>query len=99
MASVKCTPTTLAICLRMMVRARPKANPRNTGLAMNEVTLPSLNNPASKKKSPVISTSPMASVERSSESPLANVAVAAASTAADDDVAETIAKRLVPSRP
>ncbi|MNP09561.1 hypothetical protein D3C76_1016730 [compost metagenome] len=66
---------------------------------MNEVTLPSLNNPASKKNAPVTSTRPKARVERSPGSPLARVAVAAASTAAEDEVAETIAKRLVPNRP
>ncbi|MNP19893.1 hypothetical protein D3C76_1124460 [compost metagenome] len=99
LASVRCTPTTLATCLRMMVSARPKAKPRSTGLAMNEVTLPSLNSPASRKNAPVTSTRPMARVERSSGSPLARVAVAAASTAAEDEVAETMAKRLLPKSP
>lgn len=83
----------------MMVSARPKAKPRNTGLAMNEVTLPKRKIPASTNNPPVTSTNPTARVERSCGSPLARVAVAAASTAAEDEVAETMAKRLVPSRP
>jgi len=82
-----------------MVAASPKAKPRNTGLAINAVTLPKRKIPASKNSPPVTSTSPTASVARNCGSPLAMVAVAAASTAAEDDVAETMAKRLVPNSP
>ncbi len=97
--SVRCTPTTLANCLRMIVSARPKAKPRNTGLAINEVSPPSLSIPANRKNAPVTSTRPIARLSLSAGSSPASVAVAAASTAAEDDVAETIAKRLVPNRP
>ncbi|MNG04165.1 hypothetical protein D3C84_872780 [compost metagenome] len=96
---LKWTSTMLATCLRMMVTASPTAKPRSTGLAMNEVTLPSLNNPANRKKPPVISTRPIARLMRKAGSPLASVAVAAARTAADDEVADTMANRLVPNSP
>ncbi|MNE87946.1 hypothetical protein D3C80_1851940 [compost metagenome] len=58
-----------------------------------------MNSPANKNSAPVISTRPMARVERNWGSPLASVAVAAASTAADEEVADTMAKRLVPNSP
>ncbi|MNP59605.1 hypothetical protein D3C76_1546110 [compost metagenome] len=83
----------------MMVSARPKAKPRNTGLAIKEVTLPKRKIPASRNSPPITSTSPTARVERNCGSPLAMVAVAAASTAAADEVAETMANRLVPNSP
>ncbi|MNC35180.1 hypothetical protein D3C75_836530 [compost metagenome] len=99
MPSLRCTPTTLASCLRIMVSARPKENPRSTGLAMNDVTRPSLNSPASTNSTPVTRTKAIARLERSCGSPLASVEVAAASTAADEEVAATMANRLVPNTP
>ena len=94
-----CTPSTPGSCLTMMTMARPKEKPRNTGLAMNCVTLPSLATQASRKNPPVSITSPAISMSRCPAVPPGMDAMAAASTAADEDVAETMAKRLVPSTP
>ncbi|OIQ81668.1 hypothetical protein GALL_365540 [mine drainage metagenome] len=66
---------------------------------MKSVTPPMRASPASRKNRPVTMTRPNASTSLRWPSPLAIDAVAAASTAADEEVAETIAKRLVPSTP
>ena len=94
-----CTPSTPGSCFTMMTMARPKEKPRNTGLAMNCVTLPSRATQASRKNPPVNITNPAISMSRCPAVPPGMDAMAAASTAADDDVAETMAKRLVPSTP
>ena len=85
---------------RMMItKARPKVKPRSTGLAMKADNPPIRATPAIRKNAPVSNTSPMASASRWVASPPASKAVVAASTAAEEEVAETMAKRLRPTRP
>ena len=79
--------------------ARPNANPRSTGLAMKSDMLPTRSNPAAANMRPPISTMPAPSSSRNTLSPPAADSDAAASTAAEDDVADTIAKRLPPNKP
>ncbi|MNY54429.1 hypothetical protein D3C86_1903040 [compost metagenome] len=82
-----------------MIRVRPKVKPRSTGLAMNAEMFPRRASPASRKKLPVSSTRPVARASLRLASPGARETVAAASTAAEDEVAETMAKRLRPTSP
>ena len=82
-----------------MVSARPRAKPRSTGLAIRLDTAPSRAAAAIRKNTPVSTTIPAPSASRAAGSASAAEVVAASSTAADEDVAETIAKRLLPSRP
>ena len=62
-------------------------------------TAPNRASPATTKNRPVSSTMPTPSSMRCCGEVPAMDAVAASSTAAEEDVAETMAKRLVPSRP
>ena len=96
--SLWCTVTSRIFgnCLMAIVSASPKVNPRSTGRAMKSDMPPSRPTPARMNSSPVAMMSAAASVSAvpalpGSESTVAN------STAADEDVADTIAKRLDPT--
>jgi len=94
-----CTSSTLGSCLTTMVSASPSAKPRSTGLAIRLDTAPSRATPAITKNTPASSTMPMPIASRVAASTPVTEVVAANSTAAEEEVAETIAKRLLPKRP
>ena len=86
-------------CLTMITSASPNENPRSTGLEMKLQIEPRRIAPAARNARPVASTRPAASAARRAASCPASDSVAAPSTAADDEVAETIAKRERPISP
>jgi len=83
----------------MITSASPNENPRSTGLEMKLQIEPSRIAPAARNARPVASTSAAASMARSAGSWPDSESVAAPSTAADDEVADTIAKRERPISP
>ena len=95
-------PGTKAVnsCLSTMVADNPMVKPRSTGWAIRlDTVAPSPPTAATRKNTPAISTSPAASMACVMKSGAASECVAAISTAADDDVADTMAKRLLPTSP
>ena len=93
------TPNSLGNCLTMMVTARPKANPRNTGREMNPDRLPRRNSDSARKITPTKPTNAVASASFMAGSTPAAVSppIDAAKIAAEDDVGDTTAKRLRPA--
>ena len=90
------TPQIVTICFATIVTPMPKAKPFNTGREMKFDRLPKRARPATMKNAPVRRTAPAtASLNSSGERVVADVA-AAATIAADEEVGETIAKRLPP---
>lgn len=79
-----------------IVSASPNVKPRSTGRATKSDMPPSRNAPARMNSTPVIATSAAASASCAASPMLDSANTVAASTAADDDVDETIAKRLLP---
>ncbi len=98
-SAVGWVPVRLDNCLTMITSASPNENPRSTGLEMKLQIEPSRIAPATRNARPVASTRAAASAARRMASCPASDKVAAPSTAADDDVADTIAKRERPIRP
>lgn len=86
-------------CLTTMVSTRPKANPRSTGLAIRLARAPKRARPAATNMPPASSTRPTLSANRADRSLPATETAAANKTAADEDVAETMAYRLLPNSP
>ncbi len=70
--------------------------PRNTGRATKSDMPPSRAAPARMNSTPVIATSAAASASCAASAIPDSASTVAASTAADDDVDDTIAKRLLP---
>ncbi len=83
-------------CLMTMVSASPKVKPRSTGRAMKSDMPPSRAAPASMNSTPAAITSAAVRAICTAALAAGSASTVATSTAADDDVAETIAKRLVP---
>ncbi|MCY1244565.1 hypothetical protein D9M72_576510 [compost metagenome] len=89
------TPVTAGNCLMMMVIARPKAKPRSTGREMKPARFPSRSSDAVTNRTPVSATITVTSAILSVVDP-GSVAIVAARMAAEDDVGDTMAKRLLP---
>ena len=96
--SLWCTATSRIFgnCLMAIVSASPKVKPRSTGRAMKSDIPPSRPTPARMNSKPVAMMSADASVSAVPALPGSDSTVAN-STAADDEVADTIAKRLDPT--
>jgi hypothetical protein len=96
-------PTTLmpskrGNCLTMIISAKPNANPRKTGFEMKADTAPTFALAPSRNSKPANMTRPAANCIRKAVSLPASELVAASNTAAEDEVADTMANRLVPSK-
>ena len=86
-----CTATICGHCFTVMTSASPKAKPRSTGRAIRFDIAPSRAPPASKNAIPVAHTRIDAIAMRCATVWAPSASIAAASTAADDDVAPTMA--------